>query len=167
MPAVRQKLHLSSCPDFRCRLLPLTPFWTAILQELYENVGFRHRFDIIQVILNQDPHSLVGIEQHVQRPKGVRVGDRRGDTAFSRYKIGARTFVLIFHLSKHSIDQKEWHKRARILAMKGAVSMFEATDCAVFGKSTKSKEWTYDAVSFFRMGRLPTPSAVPTNVPAD
>lgn len=134
---------------------PLSGYWKTTLEEIYAHATLRHRFDIIQVILNQDPGSLASIEQVVRKwRKGL--GGKNGDILFSSFKIGKRTFLLAYHLLMHPIGCTEWTERSRNIARNGAAAMFGASDCAVLLRVKKSKERTYDALSFFRFISVPT-----------
>jgi hypothetical protein len=144
----------------------LTPYWLAVVQDVYEET-IRHRFDILQVILNQDPHSLAGIEQVIGKWKTGAVGRKKRDLMFSKYTIGSRTFALAVHLVKHPLRKEEWIERARNIAHGGGWDWFKATDCVVLMKAKFSDEWAYDAVSFFRLGQAPKPSPVPEMPVAD
>lgn len=137
--------------EFEIYGMPLTSYWKSVLEEVYHDATIRHRFDIIQVVLNQDPHSLVGIEQWARKWKNGLGGAKVGDVRFSCFKIGKRVFVLAYHLLKHGIDDVEWMERSRNIAHDGAASLFEGSDCAVFLRIKKSREWTYDALSFHRL----------------
>jgi hypothetical protein len=118
----------------------------------------RHRFDIIQVILNQDPRSLTSIEQVVRKWRKGFGGRKNGDIIFSSFEIGKRTFLLAYHLLTHPIDGAEWKERSRNIARNGAAAMFGASDCAVLLRIKKSKERTYDALSFHRLISVLTPA---------
>jgi hypothetical protein len=137
--------------------IPLSPYWMAVIEDLYDDPGFPHRFDIIQVILNQDPRSLAAIEQHVLDWESGSTRKTR-DLVFSNYNIGSRTFVLALHLSKKLLNEQEWQERSRTIAFSRGGPMFGATDCAVLLKVRDSEEWTFDAVSFFRMGKRAKPT---------
>jgi hypothetical protein len=143
--------------EFEVYGVPLSDYWRSTLEEIYRNTTLRHRFDIIQVFLNQDPRSLASIEQAVRKWKKGLGGRKSGDILFSRSKIGKRTFVLAYYLLTHPIDGTEWTGRSREIARNGAASMFEASDCAVLLRVRKSKERTYDALSFYRLIPAPHP----------
>jgi hypothetical protein len=143
--------------EFELYGVPLSDYWRSILEEVYGNSTLRHRFDIIQVVLNQDPLSLASIEQVVRKWRKGFGGRKSGDILFSRSKIGKRTFVLAYYLLTHPIDGTEWTGRSREIARNGAAPMFEASDCAVLLRVRKSKERTYDALSFYRLIPAPHP----------
>jgi hypothetical protein len=46
---------------------------------------------------------------------------------------------------------EEWAERARSIARGAAGAIFEASDCAVILRIKKSRERTYDALSFHRL----------------
>lgn len=114
----------------------------------------RHRFDIIQVVLNQDPHSLAGIEDAMKKWRRGQGGRKDGDILYSRFMIGKRVFVLAYHLLERKIDGAEWTERSRDIA-RGGAQLFEASDCATFLKIKRSKKWTFDALSFHRLMAAP------------
>ena len=128
--------------EFEVYGIPLSGYWKSTIEEVYDDAALRHRFDIIQVILNQDPHSLASIEQIVRKWKIGSGGRKDGDILFSSFKTGKRVFVLAYHLLTHPIDGTEWTERSRNIARNGALSMFEASDCAVLLRIKKSKERT-------------------------
>lgn len=148
-----EKTPRTNRTEFEIYGIPLSRYWKALLKEVYEHTALRHRFDIIQVVLNQDPHSLAGIEQIVRKWKNGLGGTKGRDVLYSRFKIGKRIFVLACYLSRHAMTTEEWIERSRTIARDGASSMFEASDCVVIGRAKKSREWTYDGISFHRLGR--------------
>lgn len=109
----------------------------------------RHRFDILQVVLNQQPEALAGIEHRARKWKNG-LG-KKGDLMLSRSTIGKRTFVLAYHLSRDAFDAAEWQHRSRTIAHDSAGAILGASDCAVIVRFKKSREWTYDALSFHRL----------------
>jgi hypothetical protein len=71
--------------------------WLKIVKELYSNDWQLHRFDIINVILNQPPTGLAEIERRVRRWR--RGEPHHGeDVAVAHYKVGDRLFLLAVHL---------------------------------------------------------------------
>jgi hypothetical protein len=128
----------------------LSAYWQAVVHELYLEEDFRHRFDLIQVVLNQDPNSLAAIERQLRRWKQG-LGKGGGDIALSKCEIGRRVFVLACHMAKTRLHETEWITRSRDIAYSCAAEMFSASDCAVFMKFKKSRVWTFDGVSFFRL----------------
>lgn len=78
------------------------------------------------------------------------------DTIISRYEIGAQQFVVVAHLMSHIDGADAWRARSREIGY-NLGNIMGATDCAVFLFLRRSKEKTFDGVSFFRMGqRQPT-----------
>jgi hypothetical protein len=148
-PVRQAKTPRADRTEFEIFGIPLTGYWKKTLEEIYRDTTMRHRFDIIQVVLNQDPEALAGIEQRARKWKNG-LGSK-GDVLLSRYVIGKRTFVLAYHLSKNFFDASEWQERSRMIAHNAAGGLFKASDCAVFLRFKKSKEWTYDAFSFHRL----------------
>lgn len=136
--------------EFHVYGVPLTPYWQRVLKEIYEEKDQRHRFDIIQCILNQDPHVLANIDKR-SRSWRSGLGGKNHDMILSRYPIGKRVFVLGYYFSKYPMHDEEWRERSRTVAQTGAGALFAATDCVVLLRCKKSREQTFDAVSFFRL----------------
>jgi hypothetical protein len=121
--------------------------WQLIVNEIYGS-GSRHRFDIIETILNQHPANLKGIERKV---RGWRAGTGKAGALSVSTKIGDRTFALVVILWKEIfLSEAEWHSFARERARE-----VQATECVVLLRQRKSSSLTYDAISFFRMNRFP------------
>jgi hypothetical protein len=128
----------------------LPPLWTSVVRELYACGDERHRFDIINVVLNQHPPALAILQRNVRR---FRRGGRRedGDTMIVKYVVGKRIFVLACHLAKTLPDLDEWQEMGRHVV---GLAADESTvvECASFLFYRRSKENTFDAVSFYRYG---------------
>ena len=124
--------------EFEIFGVPLSYYWRSTLEEIYRDVSLRHRFDILQVVLNQDPHALAGIVQHVQKWKRGLTSGKKGDLLIIRQTIGKRVFVLAYHLVKRLMTGQEWTERSRTIA-RDAAGVFGASDCAVFMRIKKSK----------------------------
>ena len=137
--------------EFEIFGIPLNYYWRSTLEEIYRDTGLRHRFDILQVVLNQDPHALAGITEHMQKWKRGLAGKGKGDVLFVRNTIGKQVFVLACHLAKAPMTAEEWTERSRTIAGKQAAQIFQASDCAVILKTRKSKNYTFDAISFHRL----------------
>jgi hypothetical protein len=129
--------------------IPLGYYWRSTLKEIYRNESLRHRFDILQVVLNQDPNSLAGIAEHIQKWKHGLVSGKKGNLLLVRNRIGKRVFVLAYHLTKQLMTAAEWAECSRSIA-RDAMATFEASDCAVFLRIKKSRASTWDGVSFHR-----------------
>jgi hypothetical protein len=129
---------------------PLGHYWRSTLEQIYRNGNLRHRFDILQVVLNQEPHTLSGIAEHVQKWKRGLVSGKKGDLLLVRNTIGKRVFVLAYYLTKRLMAAEEWTERSRSIAH-NAAAIFEASDCAVILRIKKSRENAYDALSFHRL----------------
>jgi hypothetical protein len=129
--------------------IPLGYYWRSTLEEIYRNESLRHRFDILQVVLNQDPNALTGIAEHIQKWKRGLVSAKKGNLLLVRNTIGKRVFVLAYHMTKQLMTAAEWTERSRSIA-RDAMSTFEASDCAVFLRIKKSRASTWDGVSFHR-----------------
>jgi len=139
--------------EFEILGIPLSQYWRSTLEEIYRDASLRHRFDILQVVLNQHPHVLAGIEQQLRKWKRGLMSKKRGDIIVVRNTIGRRVFVLAYHLTKHPMSEGEWAERARTIAHNAAAALFDASDCAVVLRIKKSKESTYDGVSFHRLAK--------------
>ena len=63
------------------------------LEEIYCDATGRHRFDILQVVLNQNPQVLAGIVQYLQKWKRGLASGKEGDLLLVRQKIGKHVFV--------------------------------------------------------------------------
>jgi hypothetical protein len=121
------------------------------VNEIYGS-GSRHRFDIIETILNQHPTNLKGIERKV---RGWRSGTGKAGALSVNTKIGDRTFALVVILWKDIfLSEADWHSFARERAREVHEEL-QATECVVLLRHRKSSSLTYDAISFFRMNRFP------------
>lgn len=136
----------------------LSLMWHQIVQELYRNTDQRHRFDIINTILNQFPPSLFNFEKRVRRfRRGVPHNGE--DVAITKFAVGGKLFVVACLLAKIPLDPGEWQDFGRHI-----VGMFaeqaDAVDCATFLFMRRSKERTFDGVSFYRYGFKQKPTAL-------
>ena len=130
--------------------IPLNYYWRSTLEEIYRESGLRYRCDILQVVLNQDPHSLAGIAEHVQKWKRGLASGKGGNLLLVRSTIGKQVFVLACQLAKFPVTAAEWPGRSQSIARNAAAAIFEASDCAVILRNKKSKRYTYDGLSFHR-----------------
>jgi hypothetical protein len=80
--------------EFEILGIPLSYYWRSTLEEIYRDASLRHRFDILQVVLNQDPRALAGVAQHVQKWRRGLASEKKGDLLLVRNTIGKRVFVL-------------------------------------------------------------------------
>lgn len=144
----------------------LSRLWTSVVRELYASEDQRHRFDIINVVLNQLPPALADLERNVRR---FRRGARReaGDMMFMKYSVGERIFVLACHFAKTLPDPDEWQDVGRrVVGM--AAEENTVVECAFFLFLRRSKENTFDWVSFYRAGIGSKPEhAADPQAPAD
>lgn len=125
----------------------LPPTWKLIVAELYRSES-RHRFDMIEIILNMDPGALKGLEV---RTRKWRAGAGKSDLMMIRNAIGMRTFALVVSLSKEIfVSEEVWHMNARDYA-RITYEQINATECLVILRSKKLPSLTFNAVSFFRM----------------
>lgn len=126
---------------------PLPPLWHAIVDEVYGAREQRHRFDIINVILNQTPFQLADIERRIRRfRRGVPLTD--GDLAYAHFSIGDKVFALAVHFCKRPPDPEAWKTIGRDLTasfrpLEGSI------ECAVVLILRRSRE-NYDGISFYR-----------------
>ena len=141
--------------EFEVFGIPLDSYWRSTLKEIYSDASLGHRFDILQVILNQDPYALAGVMRQVQKYKRGLISGNRGDLLLTQSKIGERVFVLAYSLVKHPITGEEWTERSRTIAHNAAAAIFSASDCAVLLRVKKSKSTTYDGISFHRLMTAP------------
>ena len=139
--------------EFEIFGIPLSHYWQSTLEEIYRDTSLRHRFDILQVVLNQHPNVLAGIERQLRKWKRGLMSKKQGDIIVVRNTIGRRVFVLAYHLTKHPMLEGEWAERARTIARNAAAALFDASDCAVVLRIKKSEERTYDGVSFHRLAK--------------
>ncbi|WP_156527581.1 hypothetical protein [Bradyrhizobium stylosanthis] len=151
----RNKVPRINRREFEIHGVQLSPLWSALVRELYRDDGQRHRFDIINVVLNQLPPALAEFERRVRRFKR---GEPHGgeDLLMTRFVVGKKVFVLALYLAKKMPDAGDWKEKGR-----GIVGMFhegnEMVECAAFIFLRRSKEATFDGVSFYRYGFRPEP----------
>lgn len=131
--------------------VPLSWYWTEVVKEIYQNTSMRHRFDIIQVILNLPVESLSGIEDVGRRWKTATSGRKEGDILFAKVEIGLRTFVVAYYLTKQIFTEDSWRERSRAVVREVSAGLFGGSDCVSFLRWKKSKHKTFDGVSFHRM----------------
>ncbi|WP_441258657.1 hypothetical protein AB7008_08395 [Bradyrhizobium sp. 521_C7_N1_3] len=133
--------------------ISLPPLWEAIVRELYRDDMQRHRFDIINVILNQMPPQLAELERRIRRfRRGV--SSSEDDISYVTFRIGSKVFALAIHLLKILPDRQEWHEMGRNMAAdfmpdEGSV------ECALFLFVRRSRHSTFDGASFYRYIRQP------------
>lgn len=130
------------------RGIHLSPLWNAVVNELYACEGRPHRFDIINVVLNQFPPALAAMERNIRR---FRRGAHRedGNTMIMKYIVGNRIFILVCYLAKVMLDSNEWRERdLNIVHM--FVDENTAVECTSFIFLRRSKNSTFDGVGFRR-----------------
>jgi hypothetical protein len=156
-PVRRHKVARSDRTVVVLHGISLPPMWEAIVRELYQRKEQRHRFDIINVILNQQPPALADLERRIRRfRRGVSPTD--GDTVFLKFDIGSKLFVLGIHLAKKTPEEGEWQDWGRGLV--GTLMPEEGgVECATFAFVRRSRQATYDRASFYRYIR---PRSAPT-----
>lgn len=150
----KERIPRSNRRDCVIHGVPLSPYWAAVVEEVYEQMTLPHRFDIAQVIMNQLPKGLAITEHFVNqwRTRGVLARGKQ-DIIFSKQTIGLRTFVLGVYLMRGEFDKNEWVERSRTIAFGGASGMLKGSDCVIMAISRKSVEWPFDAISFYRIGK--------------
>jgi hypothetical protein len=137
--------------EFEIFGVPLDHYWRMTLKEIYQSRDYRHRFDIIQVVLNQDPRALRGVSGHVRKWRNNQISVKDKDVLFIRHAIGKRTFVLGYYLRNRRMTEEEWILESRFIARQGALDLFEASDCAFVLRIKRSKEKNFDGFSFHRI----------------
>ncbi|WP_208984442.1 hypothetical protein [Stappia sp. TSB10GB4] len=136
----------------------LSPMWRQIVQELYRNTDQRHRFDIINTLLNQFPPSLFDFEKRVRRfRRGVPHNGE--DVIIAKFAVGSKLFVVACHLARTAWDPDEWQDFGRNIVRMFA-EQAEFVECATFLFMRRSKERTFDGVSFYRYGFKQRPTAL-------
>lgn len=131
--------------------VPLSPMWLDSIRNIYERMQEPHRFDIIQAVLNQDPAALAELERHVRRWQSGASG--KDSLTFIYREIASQRFAVIVCLMKKMEHFEVWKEHSRNLAHDVARST-GALHCAVFLQRRKSKDRTFDAVSFYRLKPL-------------
>jgi hypothetical protein len=127
--------------------IPLSPYWRLVAKEIHEEGG-RHKFDMLETLLNQAPSALNGVEQRIRR---FRSGGGGSQMMFVRSRIGERVFALVMLPSKYGYENAEaWTEAARAAAY-FAGNQAGATDCVVLLRVRRSAATTFDAIGFFRM----------------
>jgi hypothetical protein len=111
--------------EFHVYGVPLTRYWKMVVKEVYDRKDQRHRFDIIECILNQDPYALANTDRCSYKWRNG-LGGKKNDVILSSYTIGKRTFVLGYYLSKYPLDNDEWKEKSRTVAQRVG-----ATDCVM------------------------------------
>jgi len=152
-PVRRRKMARSDRTVVELHGISLSPMWDAIVRELYDRKDQRHRFDIINVILNQQPPALAELERRVRRfRRGVSPTD--GDTAFLKFPIGSKVFALAIHFAKRMPNEHEWQDVGRNLV---GMLMPEGggLECATFAFVRRSRHTTFDRASFYRYIQRP------------
>ncbi|MFK4056866.1 hypothetical protein [Brevundimonas sp. NPDC046655] len=128
--------------------VPLSPLWQEIVEEVYRDHGQRHRFDIINTILNQNPSALREIEKRVRRYR--RGMPHKGeDTFVVKYPVGRKTFTVAVHLEPRLTDPEEFQSFGRNLTLE-LLEEDGGVECATFLFVRKPGVRTFIAGSFYR-----------------
>lgn len=134
----------------------LSPLWAAIVRELYQNKEQRHRYDIIDVVLNQLPPAMAEFEKRIRRfRRGVPHNGE--DLLMVKFPAGKKIFVVACHLASSRPDPDEWQETGRQVVGMHAQDN-SVVECAMFMFLRRSKESTFDAVSFYRYGFTARPT---------
>jgi hypothetical protein len=128
--------------------VPLSPLWEEIVREVYHDKGQRHRFDIINVILNQNPASLQEIEKRIRRYRRG-VPHKGEDTFVIKYPVGRKIFTLAVHLEPRVIDPGEFQAFGRNLTLE-LLEEDGGVECATFLFVRKPVIKTFMIGSFYR-----------------
>ncbi len=125
----------------------LSPLWDEIVREVYRSEQ-RNRFDIVNVILNQNPGALLELERRIRRfQRGV---TKKGETTFFlKHPIGRITFTLAVHLEPRLIDPEEFQTFGRHLTWE-LLEEDGGVEGASFLFVRKPKVRTFMMASFYR-----------------
>ncbi|WP_298325436.1 hypothetical protein [Asticcacaulis sp.] len=124
------------------------PLWREIIVNLYRDKSQRHRFDIINTLLNQPPQSLRELERRIRR---FRRGEPtpKDDVIFSKFNVGKKEFVVAIHLLPQMRDPSEFHvwgrNFTRWLSPEGG-----AVECVSFQFVRRPKLSSFAQASFYR-----------------
>lgn len=134
----------------------VTSFWLALVKDIYALTEHRNRFDIIINILNQTPPRRAELERSIRR---WRRGEahRAGDILFAQDTIAERLFSTAIFLLAKPPSELDWHPTARDLAA-NILPDVQTADMVIVGIARRSKQ-SYDALSFFRVGKRPEAQA--------
>lgn len=127
------------------------PFlWQRISTKIYES-GIQHRFDMLEVILNQHPAELKGLEQRAIRwNRGL---STKEDIGFIRRVIGSQVFGLaLAHVKRPPITGADLGLFSRQVLQSVAPSDWPS-DFLLVIRSQKKSTATYDGVHFARLQR--------------
>lgn len=126
----------------------LSQLWAFAVKEIYKRKEDRHRFDYINVILNQFPPSLAEIEKRIRRfRRNVPSNDE--DIITVKFVVGRRVFVLGCYLAKKRPTHEEWRNIGRSM-FEPFLQGYDTAECAAFYYLRRSKERAYDGASFYR-----------------
>jgi hypothetical protein len=90
--------------EFEIFGIPLNYYWRSTLEEIYRDTSLRHRFDILQVVLNQDPHSLAGIvsQSYRTRKSGNAASPAKRRGIFCSYAIRSASEFSSWHTTSQT-----------------------------------------------------------------
>jgi len=126
----------------------LSPLWAEIVREIYHDDGQRHRFDIINVILNQSPLVLMELEKRIRRYR--RGTPHKGeDTFVVKYPVGSKTFILAVHLEPRPVEPAEFQDFGRNLSLE-LLEEGGGVECAAFLFVRRPVVRTFIMASFYR-----------------
>lgn len=126
----------------------LSPMWDEIVRKVYRATEDRNRFDIINVILNQNTGALLELEKRIRRfQRGV---SNKGETTFFlNYQIGRITYALAVHMEPRLIDPEEFQTFGRHLTWE-LLEEDQGVECASFLFVRKPTVRTFMIASFYR-----------------
>ena len=131
--------------------ITLPPLWSKIVKELYLNNENSHKLDAINTILNQSPYVLMDFEKRIRKfRRGVPI-NKDEDTLITQHKIGDKIFILACHLCKNRFPPEHWQETGRNIA-KMYAEEDTTIECAWLLFKQRSKEKTFDGISFYRYG---------------
>lgn len=148
--ARERKIPASNRKRFDIPGIKLPYLWQRIAKEIYES-GNQHRFDMLEVILNQHPSDLKGLDLRAARwNRGL---STKEDIAFVRRAIGSRVFGLaLAHVKYPPISGVELGLFSREVIQSVPVTD-RPSDFLLVIRSQKKSTATYDGVHFGRLAQ--------------
>jgi hypothetical protein len=123
-------------------------YWQRLATEIYQS-GHQHRFDMLEIILNQHPVDLKGLEHRVSRWNGGL--STKEDISYARRYIGSRTFGLAMaHVKRPIFSGVDLSIFSREVLQSIPISDWP-TDFLLVIRSRKKSTANYDAIHFARL----------------
>ncbi len=146
--ARQEKTPASDRKRFDIPGVRLPYLWHRIATEIYES-GNQHRFDMLEVILNQHPTDVQGLEQRAVRwNRGL---STKEDIAFVRRNVGSRVFGLaLAHMKHPPLSGVDLSLFSREVLQSVPISD-RPSDFLLVIRSQKRSTCTYDGVHFARL----------------